>query len=213
MNESNIFWSDKPKILFQKNQLTQFFPNTSYTLIENLNAIIRLFIYISVTMVLYSRNPQYLLLPLGIMFVTYLLFRFYPNKEELYINSNIEYDVSVKEKKIKNKKCVMPTRNNPFMNFNYITDNYHRQPGCKAFLYNDPQSQKVKKKVEDKFNEGLYRDVGDLYSKRNGQREFYSVPYNGIPDQTSFAKWLYQSPGPTCKENSLKCSSYTGSML
>ena len=99
------------------------------------------------------------------------------------------------------------------MNFNYISDNYHRPPACKAFLYNDTQSRKVKKQVEDKFNERLYRDVGDLYSKRNGQREFYSVPYNGIPDQTAFAKWLYQWPGPTCKENSLKCGSYTGSML
>lgn len=222
MDNSNTFWSDNPGILFQTNQLTSFFPNAKYTMVQNLNSSVRLFIYLAIAMVLYSQNPQYLLLPLGALFVTYLLFKLYPDREELFhVKPNKPCDLTLVEKRNKlkrlegvvSKKCVMPTTNNPFMNFNYISDNYHRPPACKAFLYNDPQSIKVKKQVEDKFNERLYRDVGDLYSKRNGQREFYSVPYNGIPDQTTFAKWLYQWPGPTCKENSLKCGSYTGSML
>lgn len=222
MDHSNIFWSDNPGILFQTNELLYFFPNANYTMVQNLNVCVRLFIYLAIVMVLYSQNPQYLLLPLGAMSVTYLLYKLYPNKEELFhVKPNKPCELTLSEKRHKmqrlenavSKKCVMPTTNNPFMNFNYISDNYHRPPACEAFLYNDPQSKKVRKQVEDKFNERLYRDVGDLYSKRNGQREFYSISYNGIPDQTSFAKWLYKWPGPTCKENSLKCGSYTGSML
>jgi hypothetical protein len=222
MDNSNTFWLDNPEILFQLNQLIYFFPNSNYTMVENLNVVVRLSIYLAISMILYTKNIKYLMLPLGTLFVTYILFKFYPNKKELFYNkpnNNCELTLNEKRNKIKNlkniikKKCVMPTSDNPFMNFNYISDNYNRPPACKAFLYNDSQSKKVKEEVEDKFNERLYRDVGDLYSKRNGQREFYSVPYNGIPDQTSFAKWLYKWPGSTCKENSLKCGSYTGSML
>ena len=222
MDNSNTFWLDNPEILFQLNQLIYFFPNSNYTMVENLNVVVRLSIYLAIAMILYTKNIKYLMLPLGTLFVTYILFKFYPNKKELFYNkpnNNCELNLNEKRNKIKNlkniikKKCVMPTSDNPFMNFNYISDNYNRPPACKAFLYNDSQSKKVKEEVEDKFNERLYRDVGDLYSKRNGQREFYSVPYNGIPDQTSFAKWLYKLPVPTCKENSLKCGSYTGSML
>lgn len=223
MDSLNTFWSNNPGILLQTNQLKYFFPNATYTMVQNLNAVIRMFLYLSVVLVLYTKNPQYFLLPLGALFVTYLLFKLYPDKTELFhVKPNNPCKLTLGEKRdkmkrVKNeisKECVMPTVNNPFMNFNYISDNYHRPPACEAFLYNDPQSREVKKEVEDKFNERLYRDVGDLYSKRNGQREFYSVPYNGIPDQTSFAKWLYSpAGGSTCKENGLKCGPYTGSML
>lgn len=222
MDNSNTFWSDNPGILFEKNKLTYFFPNAGYTMVQNLNAVVRLCIYLSIVLVLYTKNSQYLLLPLGALLVTYVLFQMYPDKQELFhsqpndkcnLTLNEKHDKLKRRKNVIKKKCVMPTVNNPFMNFNYISDDYHRPPACEAFLYNDPQSREVKKEVEDKFNERLYRDVGDLYAKRNSQREFYSVPYNGIPDQTSFSKWLYQLPGPTCKENGLKCGTYTGSML
>ena len=221
MDKSNTFWSDNPGILFETNKLTYFFPNAGYTMVQNLNAVVRLCVYLALVLVFYTKNPQYLLLPLGALFVTYILFQMYPSKQELFhVQPNNKCNLTLNEKRdklkrIKNvisKKCVMPTVNNPFMNFNYISDDYHRLPACKAFLYNDPQSREVKKEVEDKFNDRLFRDVGDLYSKRNSQREFYSVPYNGIPDQTSFAKWLYKT-GPTGKENGLKCGTYTGSML
>ena len=65
----------------------------------------------------------------------------------------------------------------------------------------------VQRRVEELFNEDLYRDVNDIFGKNNSQRQFYSVPGNTIPnDQGSFAKWLYQTP-PTCKEgNGLQCA-------
>jgi hypothetical protein len=220
---SNVFWSNNPEILLQKNKLKYFFPNAGYTMVQNLNAVVRMFMYLSIVLILYTKNPQYLLLTFGALFVTYLLFTYYPNPTEMFYTKpeNI-CDLSIEDKrefrkKIKKdimKECVTPTVDNPFMNFNHITDNYHRPPACKAFLYNDDQSMKVREEVTDTFNDKLYRDVGDLYSRRNGQREFYTVAYNGIPDQTSFAKWLYgNNSNGTCKENGLKCAPYTGSML
>jgi len=219
--DPNIFWAENPPILFRFDKLKNFFPRYDYTMVQNLNALVRLAFYLTVVLIMYSRNPRYLLLFLGALLVTYTLFNYYPNKEELfYIKPVNPCNPTLKEKRAivninKNnveRKCVMPTVENPFMNFNHITDNYNRPPACKAFLYDDPQSQKVKKKVEEKFDDRLYRNVDDIYSKHNSQREFYTVAYNGVPDQTSFSKFLFKT-GPTCKESGIQCASYSGSLL
>ena len=110
MDNSNTFWSDNPGILFQTNQLTSFFPNAKYTMVQNLNASVRLFIYLAIAMVLYSQNPQYLLLPLGALFVTYLLFKLYPDREELFhVKPNKPCDLTLVEKrnKLKNLQNIL----------------------------------------------------------------------------------------------------------
>lgn len=204
---SNTFWSNNPEILIQYDKLRQFFPEYNLSIVENLNSIVRLSIYLTLGFLLYSRNLRYLLLPLVVMAITYGLFIMYPEKEEL-INIAIA-DIPLDKPM---KKCIKPTVDNPFMNYNYITDNYHRPPASRAFLNNDKQSLKIRKKVEKCFNEKLYRDVSDLYSKRNGQREFYTIAYNQVPDQGSFSKWLFKT-GPTCKERGLNCAPHTGTMI
>ena len=180
-------WYNNPEILIKDYKC--FFPNED-TYSKNANASVRLSIYIAIVLLLYTNNIRYILLPLAVMVITYM----YKTKE------------TFQDKKI---ECTKPTSDNPFMNYNHVTDNYHKPPACEAFLYDDPESIKVREEVTDKFNTKLYRDVGDLYSRRNSQREFYTVAYNGIPDQTSFAKWLYGQDA-TCKENSVKCASWTG---
>lgn len=220
MDNSNTFWANNLQILLQQNQLPYFFPSSNYSMVTNLNVIVRLFIYLAIILVLYTKNPQYFFLPLGAMLVTYILFNYYPNNTELfYVHPENKCVLTMNDKRIqkKNKKyiskrCTMPTSDNPFMNYNTVTENYHKPPACEAFLYNDPQSMEVRKDVTDKFNEKLYRDVGDLYSRRNSQREFFTMPYNGIPDQTSVAKWRY-GQSETCKESGLKCGGWTGSLI
>jgi hypothetical protein len=198
------FWYEKPEILWQKKEFMFFFPSEKLSLVQNLNAIVRLLFYLSFFFILYTRNSQYLLLPLIGLIVTYFIYYQYPNqsfqKEEINKES---YQDSYQD-----KECIQPTLNNPFMNFNTITDNYQRKPGCKAFLYDDPQSVETKEKITKSFNHNLYRDVSDLYGKNNSQREFFTMPWTSWPNnQTSFAKWLFRT-GPTCKELGVKCSPY-----
>jgi hypothetical protein len=101
---------------------------------------------------------------------------------------------------LKKKDCSKSTVNNPFMNANLITDKRDRDPACQ--YYDNPE---VAAKVEKNFDNNLYRDVSDLYNKRNSQRQYYTMPATTIPnEQTSFAKWLYLSP-PTCKEDAIRC--------
>ena len=74
-------------------------------------------------------------------------------------------------------------------------------------FFNDSHIQNQSQKI---LND-LYRDVQDVFSKNNSQRQFYTVPGNRIPhDQSSFAHWLYGTP-QTCKEgNGVACLSQRG---
>ena len=63
----------------------------------------------------------------------------------------------------------------------------------------------VKKAIEKNFNKNLYHDIEDVFSRNHSQRQFYTVPSTGVPnDQEEFAKWLYRKE-PTCKENKETC--------
>ena len=99
--------------------------------------------------------------------------------------------------------CHVPTRHNPFMNpgiLDYNTNNFS-EPACDSY-----NNKGIQREIEKQFNQDLYRDAYDIFGKNNSQRQFFSVPSRGVPnDQGGFAKWLYATP-PTCKEgNGLQC--------
>jgi hypothetical protein len=200
--ENDHFWMDDYKILFYKEKITSFFPTIEMTLIEKLNAIFRLSIYISILLYLLTNN--YLYLYIMIIVGLFTCFIYYNQKDniELYFNSIPNSDNNIiRERVFENNTDITPTTENPFMNINLITDNKEKDPAPPS--WNDTE---VKKEIEDKFGYNLYRDVGDLYGKSNSQRQYYTMPSTTIPNnQTSFAKWCY-STGPTCKESSIYCS-------
>jgi hypothetical protein len=59
-NENDTFWLNDYKILFYKERLTDFFPTVEMTLIEKLNSIFRLSIYLSILLYLLTNNYLYL---------------------------------------------------------------------------------------------------------------------------------------------------------
>jgi hypothetical protein len=62
--------------------------------------------------------------------------------------------------------------------------------------------------IKVNFNHELFRDVDELWDKKNSQRQFYTMPNTSIPNnQTEFAQWLYKIPeGTMCKnEDMSKC--------
>jgi len=202
-SENDPFWIKDYKILFSKERLTDFFPTIQMTLIEKLNAIFRLSIYLSILLYLFTSN--YLYLYIMIIVGLFTCFIFYNQKDniELYFNSLENSNNNSIEKNIYEDKMntIKPSVENPFMNINLITDSKDKEEPLPSW-----NNDKIQKDIEDKFNYNLYRDVGDLYGKNNSQREFYTMPSTTIPNnQTSFAKWCY-GVGPTCKESSIYCS-------
>jgi hypothetical protein len=95
--------------------------------------------------------------------------------------------------------CQTPTPNNPFMNvlITDYTENPNRPPACN---HNDPVAKDQTGKY---FDYNLYKDVEDVWEKRNSQREFVTMPWTTIPnDVDSFMKWCYKTTY-VCKDGDL----------
>ena len=214
------FWYNQPSILWDKRRFIEFFPNPSLSLAEKLNALVRLSIYISIVLMVFYGNYLYIYIPIVVLAFTFLIFNNYkePKKEQLQgfksllntssdnqpVDENLQdatqLETSLDEYRFNKDECTKPTINNPMMNINLITDKRNKPAACE--YYDDPQTAA---EVEKKFEYNLYRDVSDLYNKRNSQRQYYTAPSTTIPnEQTAFAKWLYLSP-PTCKEDTIRC--------
>lgn len=200
--DTDDFWYNDYRILFDKDKLSLFFPTKDMTMIEKLNAIMRFGIYLGIALYFVSYNYTYLYIPIIIGIFTIYLYYNKRNSFEMYFNSENDSLTNRGNKKIlENVETVKPDVNNPFMNINLITDDKTKPPATPS--WND---DKVKDEIEDKFNYNLYRDVGDLYGKSNSQRQYYTAPSTTIPnEQTKFAKWLYQTSS-TCKEDTKYCA-------
>lgn len=221
-NTNNTFWSKDPLVILDTKNLYEFFPTEKMTLNEKLNAIVRLSLYTSILMGLYTKSMnalKYLILGLIVTYIIYIgqesKKNEQDNKETKLNNTNANttfLPVTAQTpvpgaapviEKLENI-CQKPTAENPFMNATYVDwlENPDRPEACNI---NDPD---VKKEADDIFNNGLYRDVSDNMGKINAQRQFFTMPYTTFPNkQDTFAKWLYYTED-NCKQNPDRCLQY-----
>ena len=199
---SDKFWYDDFSILFDNNRLIEFIPTDDMTREEKFNSLVRMSLYLSIILMISKNNYLYFYIFLSVLFLTYLLFIFNDKskeKENFKDSSKktlTDIDDVNKAETINTKDCRKPTNNNPFMNV-LLTDDYSKvNKGC---VYNDD----IKKDIDEKFYRDIFDDVSNLYGRRTGQRNFYSMPSTTVPnDQQSFANWCYKVP-KTCKEGNL----------
>ena len=198
------FWYDDVSVLLEPSNLKKYIPLKSYSKAEKLNAIVRLGIYISVLFIILTGNLNYLFISIFCLCLTLLIHSNENKTKTRKIKKNVENyeniknDRNVKKRNIKVndylEDCVLPSDENPFMNV-LLTDKRTRKPACKTV-----RNKKIKKLVNDKFSQGLYKDINSVYDRENSQREFYTTPNTTIPNnQGDFANWLYMTP-KTCKE-------------
>ena len=130
------FWSKDIQVLFNKDNLAHFFPDASYSITKNLNSIVRLTIYVAIILALLKNNLKYFIIPIITMLITYFIYNFHPNKDELFDDTgklNTQKHVYTQEKK--NVECQQPTTNNPFMNYNQITDTPNKRTPSSRNLF------------------------------------------------------------------------------
>lgn len=191
MNNRDKFWLEDPNILIHKNRLVEFSPTYDMTIVEKLNSIVRLSVYVGIILTMVKRKFIYMYIPIVIMGFTCLVYK---------THDNIYEDYNIQPAVCKDTVKTEPTVDNPFMNFNQITSNRNKNPA--PILHDNPN---VQQDIKDKFNFNLYRDVSDMYDRNNSQREFYTMPVTeAVNNQTEFANWLYNT-GPTCKEKTINC--------
>lgn len=211
MTSNTPFWYDNPQILFNRSAITEIFPSKRFDIIRKLNAIVRLAIIYSLIMYVYKRENKYIAIPFVALGITWFI---------RHKQTDIKRDTTLK-KSVANTlddltklndletQCRIPKKENPFMNPTLKDFGSGKPPPPKSCpSYNNVG---VQRRIEDLFNEDLYRDVTDVFGKSNSQRQFYTVPGNQVPnDQGAFAQWCYGTP-PTCKEgNATACLAQTG---
>ena len=165
----------------------------------------RLTLYFSALLSFLYKNLNYFFIFIICGIVTYLMYINEDKKEtkkfekQIENYKNIETDKDIKKHKINHKKylrnCVLPTRENPFMNV--LVHEYKEEPdkpeGCII-------EGEVGDKVEKEFNKNLIRDAEDIYNKNASQRQFYTMPVTSvINNQDEYTRFLYDIK-PTCKE-------------
>jgi hypothetical protein len=205
------FWFKDPSILIEKESIFEFFPSKRFDIVRKLNSIVRLSIIYSLIMFLCKKGNNYLLLPPVVMVITWII---WTRQSEIHTDDIIEDSMSNKlDDLVKindlQTECRVPTKNNPFMNppiHEFSNDKYSQPKSCPSY-----NNIGVQNRIEELFDEDLYRDYKDIFKKNNSQRQFYTVPGNQVPnDQGSFAHWLYGTP-QTCKEgNGIACLNNLG---
>ena len=83
---SDQFWFKKMSILFEKNRLIEFFPTYNMTLVEKLNAIARLSIYMGLILYFITKKYLYLYIPIIVGGFTIFIFKTQRKNIELYFN-------------------------------------------------------------------------------------------------------------------------------
>lgn len=201
MDRTDPFWTEDIDILLKPDRLKEFIPTRDQSDSERLNAIARFSIYLGILLSLGYKKiwPLYVAI-FGLAFTMFV----YENKTEEF-SSFRELDPNYLPSDV---PCTRPTYENPFMNvdpFEQI-DNPTRPEACSLFDTLDENG--VIEEVNDKFERNLYKDVSDIFDKRNSQREFYTNPITTIPNkQGEFAEWLYGDMR-SCKDNKYDCVPY-----
>jgi hypothetical protein len=120
-------------------------------------------------------------------------------------NGNLTVPSDFKKKQSTQKKCRMPSTDNPFMNPTVFDAAEDSPPlACNS---DDIDIDLLNKQVTNNFNDQLFRDVSDLYNVKNSQRQYYSISGSKTPDTVGFANWLYGNM-PACKSNQSNCYKY-----
>jgi len=185
-------WYSNPAAFFSPSRMLEIVPTYDLSYRERLDRTVRAVMYVSLVSYLFTRSSRAIYPLVLVLIGTYWLGSLH-DKESFSTNRSS----TLEEEEIINPPCVTPTKNNPFMNvlMNDFVDEPDRPKACDV--------NTVDHDITKNFQNDLYQDVTDVYSRDASIRQFYTTPSTTIPnDQDTFARWLYGQEGLTCKEGS-----------
>ncbi len=220
---STVVWMEDPKVLMNKNYISDIWPKSSMSPEEKLNAVTRLIILITLLGYLITSNLKIVII--GIIALVVFVFLYYAQQKKNDSTSMTKkFGLKGKEaftnpstyKKYK-KDFTQPTKQNPLMNVLLPEIKYDpkRKPAAPAY------NPAVEKEINDSTKEfvggtlggndvqkKLFASLGDNFEFEVGSmNRFYANPATTIPnDQGGFADFCYGSM-ISCKEgNDLACA-------
>jgi hypothetical protein len=197
-----IWYQDISKFI-TKDNYSVFFPSSSMSFAEQLNALMRLSLYFSIVMLLIKKDSNVFFIPIFMGLFTFTLWSV--DEKNKKSDKELLGKVGLREEYISKELCQKPSKDNPFMNV-LVSDYGHNPQRPRACR----MEGKVKHEVKKHFDHNLYRDVDDIVHKKASDRQFYTTPSTTIPnDSVGYAKWLYgDQSSSSCKEgNGGRCYS------
>jgi hypothetical protein len=208
---SNTFWGNNPNVLFIRLDL---FPNSAMTFNQNLNAITRFIILLTIFMAIITGRVSVFFIGVITIFFIYLYqYIFHKKTGESFENANTEYSKLERLQAVQKLLFDESTAVNPFGNVlnSDIEGNPKKRPAPpiddpevkdaifesarQAMILNNPSFPDIDKK--------LLQNLGDVYEFEQSLQPFYTNPATTIPnDQNSFADFCYGSM-ISCKEGNL----------
>jgi len=177
------FWLNDINILFQNYK--DFYPKKNMNQIEKANSLMRLAIYYSIFIIIFNLDSSWLTISFLLIGISLFI-----GKTENFISES--------------NKCVLPTKDNPYMNFT-LGDHINNPQRHKACELDDKTRAEELKFFRQNINGDSTINRFNLYSKNNNDRNFYTMPSTTlINDQTGFANFLFGDFG-RCKSEGKDC--------
>ena len=219
---ASTFWLNNPSILLNKEYILQLWPTSSMSFEENLNAISRLIIILSILGFLATRSINIIIVVVVTLIVIIILYNtrkpkltrtkegFTTDKDNSRMNNGSPVIDSPKTlQKFLNNEFVLTSKKNPLSNvlLTDIADNPTRKAAPPSFniqVYEDINNN-TKKMVQSlnpgikNTNKQLFGDLGEKFEFDQSMSRFYSTPNTKVAnDQGAFAEYLYGDM-PSCR--------------
>ena len=217
------FWSNEPTILFNKDYILQLWPSPQFSYEENLNAISRVVILLTILGFIVTASKNMLVVGITTLFI---IFAFYKMRKQKITKDMFDSKEGFSGIDMKNQeaKIITPdtlktflksdfettSKKNPLGNvlLTEIMDNPTRKAAPPSFnteVYEDINVS-TKKMIQSlnpgikNTNKQLFGDLGEQFEFDQSQWSFYSTPNTKIPnDQGAFADYLYGDM-PSCRD-------------
>ena len=190
------FWLYNPLVLFDKEEILEFWPSNKMTLTRKMNAITRTIVLLTLIGFLFTQSAKLLITSIITIVILVILYKTQYEKKQLEglreraYREGFEGRNSDKFIDVFKDNFTTPTKKNPMMNV-LMTD-YGDNPARKmaAPSYN----KRIAEQINDKSikRNKLYQDLGDNLAFEHQMRNFHSMPNTTIPNnQKGFAEFCY----------------------
>ena len=182
------FWFKDIKILFDKNNLVDFWPSKFQSFEERINSLTRFILYSGLIISVYKNDSNAFVL--SILLVATLAMMTKNSKK-------------VMKSFLEQNNCHLPSKNNPLAN-RIPYDDIERLQAC--------DSSSVQGHITDTLFQQFPTKNLSPFNKNMQERQFFSMPNTDIVnDQKGFASWLYGDPNrKMCKSNPEVCTGGEG---
>jgi hypothetical protein len=219
------FWGNNPNVLFQKDDMFDFFPVDGMSFHQQVNAITRTVILLTIFTFAYTKSARILAVGAITLFAIYVYHYYkvkddakrvkHQIKETFDVAASPGLDVLSNVPGSGNDAAIFdaPTPANPFSNV-MLTD-YEYNPGKKpapasftdsgnaAILANAKKMVANANPTNPEIVDKLFTDLGEQFQFEQSLQPFVSAPATTIPnDQAAFAEFCYGSM-VSCKEGNL----------